>query len=140
MVSTSESLSFFVIYKMKMTWNSSPIIRSWYASVLDITCSIRPHLFAQTRKGIRHPTPISHSAHFCKEDIPIPAPDFNPSATSLSFHQAKDVCTMLFALHNDFSEGTTAITSDDFMVVLDSGCTCAISFNKDNFVGPIHLV
>ena len=47
---------------------------------------------------------------------------------------------MLFVLHNAFSEGTTAIMSDDFMVVLDSGCTCAISFNKDDFAGPIHLV
>ena len=44
---------------------------------------------------------------------------------------------MLFMLHNDFSEGTTAITSDDFMVILNSGCTCAISFNKHDFVGPI---
>ena len=44
---------------------------------------------------------------------------------------------MLFALHNDFSEGTAAITSDDFMVVLDSGCTCAISFNKKDFVDSI---
>ena len=44
---------------------------------------------------------------------------------------------MLFALHNDFSEGTTTITSDDLMVVLDSGCTCAIIFDKDDFAGPI---
>ena len=52
----------------------------------------------------------------------------------------KDMCTMLFALHNDFSEGTTTITSDDFMVVLDSGCTCVISFDKHDFVGPIGPV
>ena len=122
---------------MKTTWNTSPIIKSWYASVLDITHSIRPHMFARTRKGIRCPTPISHSAHFCKEDIPIPAPDFNPSATSLPFHQAKEVHALLFTLHNDFSEGTANITSDDFMVVLDSGCTCAISFDKKDFVGSI---
>ena len=44
---------------------------------------------------------------------------------------------MLFAVHNNFSEGTAAITSDNFMVVLDSGCTCAIRFDKNNFVGPI---
>ena len=47
---------------------------------------------------------------------------------------------MLFMLHNDFSEGTTAITSNDFMVVLNSGCTCVISFDKHDFVGPIHPV
>ena len=50
---------------------------------------------------------------------------------------------MLFALHNDFSEGTATITSDDFMVVLDSGCTCTISFDKKDFVDsicPVQLV
>ena len=47
---------------------------------------------------------------------------------------------MLFVLHNSFSKGTATITSDNFMVVLNSGCTCAISFDKNNFVGPIHPV
>ena len=125
---------------MKMTWNTSPIIKSWYASVLDITHSICPHLFAQTHKGIRRPTPVSHSGRFRKEDIPIPAPNFNPSATSLPFHQAKEIRAMLFVLHNDFSEGTAAITSSNLMVVLDSSCTCAISFDKDDFAGPIRPV
>ena len=125
---------------MKTTWNTSPIIKSWYNSVLDITRSIRPHLFTRTRKGIRRPTPVSQSARFRKEDIPLPAPDFNPSAASLPLPQAKELRVLLFAMHNDFSEGTATITSDDFMVVLDSGCTCAISFDKKDFVGSIRPV
>jgi hypothetical protein len=44
---------------------------------------------------------------------------------------------MLFALQLDFLEGTAPITSNDMLVILDSGCTCAISFNKNDFVGPI---
>ena len=47
---------------------------------------------------------------------------------------------MLFALHNDFSKGTAAITSNDFMVILDSGCTCAISFDKKDFVDSIRPI
>ena len=98
---------------MKTTWNSSSIIQSWYACILNITHSIRPHLFTRTCKSIRHPTLISHTARFCKEDIPIPAPDYNLTATSILFQQAKDTHALLFALHNDFSEGPAAITSDN---------------------------
>jgi hypothetical protein len=47
---------------------------------------------------------------------------------------------MLFALHSDFAKGTTSITSDDMLIVLDSGCTCAITFDKSDFVGPIRPV
>ena len=75
-----------------------------------------------------------------KLEIPIPAPDFNPTAQVLSFQQAKDYRAMLFALHSDYSEGTAPVTSDDLLVILDSGCTCAISFDKQDFIGPIHPV
>jgi hypothetical protein len=47
---------------------------------------------------------------------------------------------MLFALHFDFAEGTTPITSDDMLVILDSGCTCAITFDKSDFIRPMHPV
>ena len=44
---------------------------------------------------------------------------------------------MLFVHHSDFSVSTAPITSNDLLVVLNSGCTCTISFNKNDFVGPI---
>ena len=44
---------------------------------------------------------------------------------------------MLFALHTNYSEGTVPVTSDDLLVVLDSGCTCTINFDQHDFVGPI---
>ena len=47
---------------------------------------------------------------------------------------------MLFALHSDYSEGTAPLTSDDLLVVLDSGCTCAITFDKSDFIGTIRPV
>jgi hypothetical protein len=47
---------------------------------------------------------------------------------------------MLFTLHSNFAEGTTPIMSDDMLVVLDSGCTCAITFDKSDFIGPIRPV
>ena len=83
---------------------------------------------------------VSQSIPSTKMDIPIPAPDFNPSAQVLSFQQAKDYRVMLFALHTNYSEGTAPVTLDDLLVVLDSGCTCAISFDKQDFVGLIHPV
>ena len=47
---------------------------------------------------------------------------------------------MLFALvHSNYSKGMAPITSDDLLVVLDSGCTCTI-FEWHDFVGLIHLV
>ena len=46
---------------------------------------------------------------------------------------------MLFALHTYYSEKTAPVTSNDLLVVLDSGCTCAISFDQHDFVGSICL-
>jgi hypothetical protein len=42
--------------------------------------------------------------------------------------------------HSNFDEGTAPITSDDMLIVLNSGCTCAITFDKDDFVGQIRPV
>ena len=117
------------VFIMKTTWNSSPIIGSWFSSIVDITHSICFHLFSWTHKGIQQPHPISQSACFPKTDIPLPAPDYNPSAQALPFQQAKEYQAMLFTLHTNYSEGTVPITSDDLLVVLDSGCTCTISFD-----------
>jgi hypothetical protein len=45
---------------------------------------------------------------------------------------------MFFALQSDFAKGTAAITSDGMLVVYDFGCTCAITFDKSSFIGPIQ--
>ena len=58
----------------------------------------------------------------------------------LPHQHAVEIRAMLFALHSNFDEGTAPITSDDMLVVLDSGCTCAITFDKDDFVGQIRPV
>ena len=68
-------------------------------------------------------------------EIPILAPDYNKFARLFPYQQAAELCAMLFALHSNFDKGTAPITSDDMLVVLDSGCTCAIMFDKDDFVG-----
>jgi hypothetical protein len=73
-----------------------------------------------------------------KADITILAPVLNQHAHPLPPCHAAEICAMLFALQLDFSEGTAPITSNDMLVVIvDSGCTCAISFDKNDFVGPI---
>jgi hypothetical protein len=54
-------------------------------------------------------------------DIPILAPNFNCSAHLLPHSQAAEIRAMLFALHSNFAEDTTPITSDDMLVILDSG-------------------
>jgi hypothetical protein len=94
----------------------------------------------RTNKGIHSPKPVSYSLRPKKDDIPILAPNFNRYARTLPFHQAAELRAMLFALHSDFAEGTAPITSDDMLVILDSGCTCAITFDKSDFVGPIRPV
>ena len=118
---------------MKTTWNSSPIIRSWFSSIVNITCSICPHLFLQTHKGIWWPHPVFQSTLFSKLDIPLPAPDYNPSAQALPFQQAKDYWAMLFALHTDYSKGTAPVTSDDLLVILDSGWDTPQKLGNWNF-------
>ena len=128
------------VFIMKTTWSSSPIVRSWFSSIIDITQSIHPHLFSWTHKGIWWPHPVAQSAHFSKTDTPLPAPDYNSTAQVLPFWQAQVYQAMLFALHTNYSEGTAPVTSDDLHVVLDSGCTCAISFDWHDFVGLICLV
>ena len=125
---------------MKTTWGSSAIIRSWYGSIVEITKAARPRLFMRTNKGVRRPTPKSYSDRPRMTEIPILAPDYNKFARLLPYHQAAELRAMLFALHSNFNEGTAPITSDDMLVVLDSGCTCAITFDKDDFVGQIRPV
>ena len=73
-------------------------------------------------------------------EIPLPASDYNPTAQVLPFWQAQDYQASLFSLHTDYFKETAPVTSNDLLVVLDSGCTCAISFDKHDFVGPIHPV
>ena len=125
---------------MKTTWNTSTIIRSWYSSIVELTKTARPRLFLCTNRGIRTHRPLSYSLHPKKLDIPILAPSFNRYAHLLPHSQAAEIRAMLFTLHSDFAEGTTPITSDDMLIILDSGCTCAITFNKSDFIGPIHPV
>ena len=125
---------------MKTTWCTSPIIRSWYSSITELTKLARPHLFLRTNRGIQTHRPTSFSQRPSKIEIPILAPNFNRYAYPLPNHQAAELHAMFFALHSDFAEGTASITSDDMLVVLDSGCTCAITFDKSDFVGPIRPV
>jgi hypothetical protein len=80
---------------------------------------------------------MSYSLSPKKNDIPILALDYNRYAHTLPHYQAQELLTMLFALHSDFAEGTASIMSNDMLVVLDSGCTCTITFNKSGFIGPI---
>jgi hypothetical protein len=125
---------------MKTTWGTSQILCSWYGSVVELTKTAHPHLFMQTNKGIRHLTPQSYTNRPLKTSIPILTPVFNDSTSPLPPHQAAKLRAMLFALHSDYSEGTVPLTSDDLLVVLDSGCTCAITFNKSDFIDTIRPV
>ena len=125
---------------MKTTWNTSPILRSWYGSIVELTKAARPRLFLRTNKGVRRPNPTPFTARPRKMDISILAPVLNRHAHPLPPCHAAEIRAMLFALQSDFSEGTAPITSDDMLVILDSGCTCAISFDKNDFVGPIRPV
>jgi hypothetical protein len=125
---------------MKTTWSTSPILRSWYGSIVELTKAARPRLFLRTNKGVRWPHPASFTAHPRKADIPILAPVLNQNAHPLPPCHTAEIRAMLFALQSDFSEGTAPITSNDMLVILDSSCTCAISFDKNDFVGPICQV
>jgi hypothetical protein len=107
---------------------------------MEITKAMHPQLFMRTNKGVCRPTPQSYSDRPQKAAIPIRAPDYNKFACLLPSCHAADLHAMLFALHSNFDKGTAPITSDDMLVVLDSGCTCAITFDKDDFVGQIRPV
>jgi hypothetical protein len=123
---------------MKTSWGTSSILWSWYGSVVELTKAARPRLFMRTNKGIRRPKPLSYTNRPRKDHIPILAPVFNASASPLPHSHAANIRAMLTALHSDYSEGTAPLTSDDLLVVLDSGCTCAITFDRSDFVGPIR--
>jgi hypothetical protein len=116
------------------------IVRLWYSSIVELTKAACPRLFLRTNRGIRTHRPLSYLLHPKKLDIPVLAPNVNHYAHPLHHSQATEIHAMLFTLHSDFAEGTTPITSDDMLVILDSGCTCAITFDKSDFIGPIHPV
>jgi hypothetical protein len=88
--------------------------------------------------GVRRPNPTPFTARPQKMDIPLLASVLNRHAHPLPPCHAAEIRAMLFDLQLDFSEGTAPITSNDMLVILDSGCTCAISFDKNDFVGPTH--
>ena len=122
---------------MKTTLTSSSILWSCFGSIVKLTKVACPRLFLHTNKGIRTHKPTSFAAHPKKTDILIVAPNYNRYAHTLPHHQAQELWAMFFALQSDFAKGTAAITSDGMLVIYDFGCTCAITFDKSNFIGPI---
>jgi hypothetical protein len=92
----------------------------------------------------RKPTPVSTADRIRKSDIPKLAPSFNPTARTLPTANAVHLRSLIYAFASDDGEFSDAmqISSDDEIVVLDSGTSCPISNDETDFdsIEPVQGV
>jgi len=111
--------------------------------VLRLLKAACPHLFRNKFPHPRKPNPVSTASWFRKEELSKLVPhDINLQACILPPALAEGYRAMLFALAPDDSTNSTQMTSDDEIVVLDSGASCAISHDKSDFdwIKPIQNI
>ena len=112
-----------------------------HQSILQLICRLRPHLLHDKFPHPCHPNPLSTADRICKSQVPRLAPSYNPHARVLPPAIAEASCAMVFALAMDstFSE-SHQLTSDDVIVLLDSGTSSAVSNNELDFeyIQPIQ--
>jgi hypothetical protein len=86
-----------------------------------------------------HPNPVSHGDHINKALVPRITPNFNPNAHMLPPVIAEGYHDMIFAMASDDGEESIQMTSNDSIVILDSGCSITISPDWTDFT-ELHPV
>ena len=113
----------------------------WHQSILQLICRLHPHLIRDKFPHPRHPNPLSTADRIRKSQVLRLAPSYNPHAHVLPPAIAEASHAMVFALAMDstFSE-SHQLTSDDVIVLLNSGTSCAVSNNELDFeyIQPIQ--
>ena len=97
-------------------------------------CVLPPAIAEASCAMVFAPNPLSTADRIHKSQVPRLAPSYNPHACVLPPAIAEASRAMVFALVMDstFSE-SHQLTSDDVIVLLNSGTSCAVSNNELDF-------
>jgi hypothetical protein len=113
----------------------------WQRELLALNKTLDPVASRKRPKYISHtarPHPISKQSPFTDRDLPRLVPTYNPQAR-VDIQQGAIMRALLFAMKADFDSSFLNITSDDLLVVLDSGCSIAITPDRNDFInGTYH--
>ena len=117
---------------MKTTHSTQDVKQ--HQPIIRLICHLHPHLFHDKFPHPCHPNPLSTADRIHKSQVPRLAPSYNPHAYVLPPAVTEASRAMVFALVTDstFSE-SHQLTSDDVIVLLNSGTSCAVSNNTLDF-------
>ena len=111
---------------MKTSYVKSVI--AWYAAIHEFQLSLNIPGFLHRRK---RPI-VRHSSRTWRE-VPRAVPELNPYAKALSKAEAEQLRANMCALQNSPASWVHSITSDDILIVLDSGCSIAATNDPTDF-------
>ena len=137
-VSTSKILRLVIIQHENHSFHS----RSQAASVNpSVNLLLRPHLLCNKFPHPHRPNPLSTADRIHKSQVPRLVPSYNPHACVLppAIAEASHAMVIALVMDSTFSE-SHQLTSDDVIVLLDSGTSCAVSNNELDFeyIQPIQ--
>jgi hypothetical protein len=82
--------------------------------------------------------PLSKQDISNEEDLPWLVPDYDPTAT-VDLDYGTSIQVLLFAMKADFNSPYCHVASDNLLVVLDSGCSIAITPDIRDFINGTYL-
>jgi hypothetical protein len=113
----------------------------WHQELLTLNKTLDPLASRKRPKYLSNtarPHPISKQSTFTDQQIPRLVPNYNHTA-NVDLHHGTTMRALLFAMKADFDSNFLNITSDDLLVVLDSGCSIAITPDRSDFLdGTYH--
>ena len=114
------------------TTHATTIVR-WYKTICELQLQI-PHLLKSvTRPVIKSSKPRPLSGMVSKSEVPRAIPDFNPSAKVRDPHYCEVLRATLCSMQGSLGSKYSSMTSDDLLVILDSGCSIAITPDITDF-------
>ena len=97
------------------------------------------HAPSGTRSKASRPKPISTRDQKIKRLIPHSVPNYN-SNSLFDEHSAKIKRAALYCAFQSGNPSYNPLTSDDLMIVLDSGCSIAMTPNEEDFIHGTYAI
>jgi hypothetical protein len=108
----------------------------WHTELPALKCLLDPLAFCPRPKYILHTAqthPISKQSAFTARKLPRLVPNFNQQAR-VNLQPGKHMRALIFAMKANFDSHFCNFTFDDFLVVLDSGCSIMITLDIGDFI------
>ena len=125
---------------MKTFYNKAAVL--WHQQILDLHKIEDPILFRPQQKKLSHAwrtKRASRNARIHARDVPRIVPCFN-ATTHHDAAYGRSQRAMLSAMNASHNGAFNPITSDDSVVILDSGCSIAITPDLSDFIDGTYAV